>query len=68
MSIYQSDAKGIERDLQVIDLAVRDMEKKFRALDVEIKTKKQEKSKKERDLFEINEQLRQLKKKINLLM
>ncbi len=68
MAIYQSDVKGIERDLQAIDLAVRDLERKFRALDIEIKTRKQEKTKKERDLFEVNEQLRLLKKKINLLM
>jgi len=67
MAIYQSDARKLEREVQLLQLQARDAEKKLRLLELDVKTKKDLVKKKESALFEANEQLRQLKKKLNLL-
>ncbi len=65
MTIYQSDVRRLERELQLLQIQLRDSEKKLRKLTEEIKAAKEAVVKKTNSLFEVNEQLRLLKKKLN---
>jgi hypothetical protein len=65
MVIYQSDARKLEREIQVLQMQVREAVKKLKLLELDLKTKQDFLKKKEAGLFEVNEQLRQLKKKLN---
>ena len=67
MVIYQSDMQKLEREMNLLRLQLRDSEKKLKALTLDIKTKQDLIKKKERSVFEVDEQLRQLKRKLNLL-
>jgi len=65
MTMYQSDVRRLERELQLLQVQLRDSEKKMKKLTEEIKITKEAVAKKTNSLFEVNEQLRLLKKKLN---
>lgn len=68
LTIYQSDALAKGRELENIRMELRVYEKKLKELTLEIQSRQKDVKKKENDLFVIQEEIKHVKKRINVLL